>query len=257
MAALDAAAELAVNLGAELIGIFVEDINLVRLGGLPPVQEIGQSSGVPRELDDRRIGHELRGQAARARRALENVARRMQVNWSFRVSRGSIEGELLEAATSADLVILGKAGWSGKRRLGSTAEAVLAAAPGPTLVLEAKDRLQPTLMAVYDGSVVSRRALATAISLAENRGGYLAVGIVAKDTERARELQKEVFKLLRATGLEVRFRWLVEVDSATLGEMIRTQEECILVLPGESPLLEGKSLQEALKDFDCPVLVVR
>jgi nucleotide-binding universal stress UspA family protein len=258
MAALDAAAELAANLGAELLGIFVEDINLIRLGGLPPVQEVGRSTGRSRELDDRRISHELRGQAARARRAMQQIGIRLGLQWSFRVSRGSIDAELLQAATSADLVILGKAGWSGSHRLGSTAEAVLSAGPRPTLVVEAKDRLQPTLMAVYDGSEVSRRALDTAIDLAEKQSGYLAVGIVAEDTDRARALQREVFELLRDSDIEVpRFRWLVEVDSAALGEMIRTQEQCILVIPGESPLLAGKSLQQALADFDCPVLVVR
>lgn len=258
MAALKAAAELAANLGAELSGIFVEDINLVRLGGLPAVHEVGRLSGLSRELDDRRIAHQLRGQAARVRQAMREIAARTRIRWSFRVLRGSIDSQLLEAAAGADLVILGKAGWSGKSQLGSTAEAVLDAGLGSTLLLEAEHQLQPTLMAVYDGSELSRRALDTAIALAEGRDGYLAVGIVAQDTEQARQLQRQVFEILRDSDLEVpRFRWLLEGDSVALGEMIRTQEQCLLVLPGESPLLGGKSLQQALKDIDCPVLIVR
>lgn len=258
MAALKAAAELAANLGAELSGVFVEDINLIRLGELPAVQEVGRLSGLSRELDHRRIAHQLRSRAARVRQALQEMASRMRIQWSFRVLRGSIERQLLEAAAGADLVILGKAGWSGKRQLGSTAEAVLAAGLGPTLLLEAEHRLQPTLMAVYDGSELSRRALDTAIALAEGQEGYLAVGIVAQDTEQARQLQRQVFEILRDSDLEVpRFRWLLEGDSVALGEMIRTQEQCLLVLPGEGPLLGAKSLQQALKDIDCPVLIVR
>jgi hypothetical protein len=39
--------------------------------------------------------------------------------------------------------------------------------------------------------------------------------------------------------------------------MVRTQEECIVILPAESPLFEGKSLPEALDEFECPVLLVQ
>ncbi|MFQ5944441.1 MAG: hypothetical protein ACE5JF_12895, partial [Anaerolineales bacterium] len=110
-----------------------------------------------------------------------------------------------------------------------------------------------TLMIVYDGSERSLRALDTAISI----GGYLAVGIVAEDEEEAKRLQSEVAAKLNLMGLEARYRWLVRADASELANMVRTQEECIVILPAESPLLEGKSLPEALNEFECPVLLVQ
>ena len=44
LAALHAAAEMAANMQAELIGLFVEDENLLHLAGLPFAQEVRSSS---------------------------------------------------------------------------------------------------------------------------------------------------------------------------------------------------------------------
>ncbi len=253
MAALEAAAELAASLGAELIGVYVEDINLIRLAALPVVLEIGGASARSRRMDKRRMDRQLRSQAARAAQAMGIAASRAQVRWSFTVARGSVETELLQAAGEADLFILGRSGWSGKRKLGSTASKLVAEGPNRTMVIERGERLQPTLMTVYDGSDRSQRALDTAIGL----GGYLAVGIVAEDEEQARKLQSEVAAKLDLQGLEARYRWLVRADTKELANMVRPQVECILILPGGSPLLEGKSLSEAIDEFECPVLLVR
>jgi len=253
LAALEIAAQLAANLGAELAGLYVEDINLIRLAALPAVLEIGGASARSRPLDEHRMSRQLRSQAARAAQAMAEVAGRTNVRWSFTVARGSIESELLLAAARADLLILGRAGWSGKRKLGSTARKMVAAGPERTLVIERGERLLPTLMTVYDGSERSQRALDTAIGL----GGYLAVGIVADDDEQARRLQSEVAAKLKMLGLEARYRWLVRADTRELANMLGTQERCILILPGESPLLEGKSLPEALEELKCPVLLIQ
>ena len=80
---------------------------------------------------------------------------------------------------------------------------------------------------------------------------------MAEDEEQARTLQSAVAAKLNEQGVEARYRWLLKADTRELAEMVRTQEECILVLPGESPLLQGKSLPEALDEFACPVLLVR
>ena len=253
LAALEAAADLAADLDAELVGVYVEDINLIRLAALPVVLETGEASARTRRLESSRMDRQLRNQAARAAQAMALAASRAQVRWTFTVARGSIEAELLQAASEADLFILGRAGWSGKRRLGSTARKLVAAGNNRTMIIERGERLLPTLMTVYDGSDQSKRALDTAISLGE----YMAVGIVAEDEDQARALQSEVAAILDLLGLKARYRWLVRADTRELANMVRTEEECILILPGESPLLEGKSLPEALDEFECPVLLVQ
>ncbi len=257
MAALQAAAELAASLEAELIGVFVEDINLVRMAGLQVAMEFGQTSGQGRVIDERRIGLELHGRAERARSAMQRAAGQQQIPWSFQVARGSIERELLARAEQVDLIILGRAGWSGRTPIGSTAEAILAGATSNTLVVDTGHRLHPTLMVIYDGSAVSRRALNTALYLARRMDRFLIVGVLASDQESARELQREVAAELKRSGMRARYRWLMGVSSRELGELTRHQEQVVLVLPGESALFTASRPQEVMQHLQCPVLVVR
>src|SRR5690554_4657703 len=72
--ALQTAVNLAVALEAELEGIFVEDINLLRLAELPFVHEVRTLSAVAQQMSRQQIEAELQAQAARARRALMAAA---------------------------------------------------------------------------------------------------------------------------------------------------------------------------------------
>ena len=142
MAALEAAAELAAGLQAELLGVFVEDVNLLRLAGLPFAREVHAFSAIPRALDSQEIERELRAQAERARRALARAAEREQVRWTFRVVRGPVLEELLAASAQADLISLGKQGWSAnmRRTMGSTAWEILSQATCHALLIQRRAR---------------------------------------------------------------------------------------------------------------------
>ncbi|MBI3177306.1 MAG: universal stress protein [Chloroflexi bacterium] len=257
LAALQAAAELAAELGTELVGVFVEDVNLVRLAALPVTREIGHTSARIRGLDEATMTRQLRGLAQRAERALAGEAGRLQVRWSFRVSRGTIGAELWGAASEADLVVMGRTGWSAQRRAGSSVEAVLASGMRRTLVIGTGAGLQPTLLVVHDGSEMGDRALTTATLLAKSKGGYLTVAISRPDPEQAQRLQRQVAEQLRPQGLEVRYRWLHRSDSRALAELVASEQRCVLVLPAEAPQLHDLPLPEILENLNCPVLIVR
>jgi len=257
LSALQAAAELAAELSAELVGVFVEDVNLVRLAALPVTREIGQTSARIHELDERMMTRQLRHLAQRAEQALAREAGRLQLRWSFMVSRGTIGAELGGAASEADLVVMGRTGWSAGRRAGSSVEAVLASGMRRTLVIGRGTRLQPTLLVVHDGSTMGERALQTAALLAKRRASYLAVAITRPDPEQAQRLQRQVAEQLRPLGLEVRYRWLHRSDSRALAELVASEQRCVLVLPAEAPQLHDLPLPEVLENINCPVLIVR
>ena len=105
-ATLEAAARLAAQLEAELVGLFVENINLLHFAALPFAREVGFASASRRALDLEGMERSLRGLAREARQMLAAVAGRVPVRWSFRVARGTAAGELLAAAADADLVIV-------------------------------------------------------------------------------------------------------------------------------------------------------
>jgi nucleotide-binding universal stress UspA family protein len=259
MTALEAAAELAAGLKAELVGIFVEDINLLRLAQLPFAREVGIFSTSWRQLTALEVERQLQAQARRARRALAITASRAQVPWTFRVARGVISSELLAAASEADLVILGKVGWSltKTRHLGSTARAVLSQATCLTLILQEGKRLGLPVLILYDGSAVAHKALAAAARLVRGRNGFLTVIVLAEGTEAAQALQSEAAQWLRGHELRASYRWLVGADLRRLAYMVEEERCGMLVLPSKSSRLQNEMFLGLLDEVDCPVLMVR
>jgi K+-sensing histidine kinase KdpD len=102
---IEAAARVAARLEAELVGLFVENADLLSFAALPFAREVGFASATRRELDVEAMERSLRALADESRRMLAAVAGAVPVRWSFRVTRGSSAVELLAAAGEADLVV--------------------------------------------------------------------------------------------------------------------------------------------------------
>lgn len=143
--AAQAAVELAVQVQARLEGLFVEDEALLELAALPLAAPWGgRGSGGAAEADspwsseawgEEAVERRLRALAVRARAVLEEVARERGLEAGFRVRRGRVTEEILRGVEDADVLVLGRVGWSGGRtgRLGRTAAAVLARSQGVLL----------------------------------------------------------------------------------------------------------------------------
>jgi hypothetical protein len=102
---LEDAARLALRMQAELVGMFLEDVNLLHFAALPCAREVGIASAMRRELDVPCMERSLRALAEETRRALEAVAARVAVRWSFRVARVAAAADLLAQAEEEDLVV--------------------------------------------------------------------------------------------------------------------------------------------------------
>ena len=259
LAALEAASELADALKAELVGIFVEDVNLLHLAGLPFAREVGYPSGIDRPLDSPSMERWLRIQAEQARQALASIAARRQLRWSFRVARGQVATELLAAALEADLLALGKASWASTRRvrLGATARVVVAQALGPVLLLQHGHAICQPVQVVYDASSAARRALTTAAQLAALTGGHLTVMLVTDTPESAQRLQEEVDARLQAEQVKGRYRQLVSPSAEELAQALHTAGGGTLIISADHPLLTGEGLPTLLDAMDCSVVLVR
>lgn len=257
MAALKAAVELAASLKAELLGLFVEDINLLRLAEFPFAQEIGRYSARRRKLDSDQMARRLRAQASWARQAFARMAEEAAIQWSFRVTRGAIDAELISATSETDLIILGKTGWSNLRRPGSTAIAVISRGPQRILVLQEGAQLGLAVFVLFDQSPHAMEALTLAADFARDRQGHLTVMLIARAKELALELQEQAEAWLKARGQYAAYRWLSEVDPAIVCRLVQVEDGGMLVVPAQSPQISDDDLLQILSDITCPVLLVR
>lgn len=259
LAALEAAARLAASVHAELVGLFVEDQNLLRLAGLPFAREVRWPFSSRHTLDESRMERELQLMASQARRALAMAAEQAETEWTFRIVRGAVPEEVLNAAREADLLSLGRASrpLTQRVRLGSTA--VAAAVRSQQLVLLARKSADPELPIVvtYDGSSLSERVLSAAVFMAQSSASNLVVLIMADDVEQASQLAEEASTLLQNRVAHAEYRFLQNDSQTNLAEILQQERGSMVVLGGESPLLQGEKLHALLDELDCPVLLVR
>ncbi len=258
-AALRAAVELAARFGAEVQGLFVEDVDLLRVTELPFVCEVRVYSATARHLNFEELEQRLRAQAGEMRRALQAAAKQTQTRWAFRVVRGAITPELLAAAVEADLVIVGKSGWSpvAQQRLGSIAQALFFGASCSTLILQQNSRLRFPLWVIYDGSPLADDALATALALTPEDEETLTVLILAAGPATARRLQARVAARLEARSLTVHFHTLDSSHLQEVASLARLERCGTLIVPASETLLEGSTLLTLLEELETPVLLVR
>lgn len=254
LAALEAAADLAASMGAELEGLFVEDVRLLRVAEAAAAREVRYPFLKAARLEPALMERELRAQAEQARQAIAAASGRRQVAWSFRVVRGEVASEVLAAAMGVDLLILGRVSRPLIRsvQLGSTAHAAAVKAPCCVLLVRQGLSVQPPIMVIYDGSPLSRKALAVASLLARKHGGAMDILVVADSSEEEYQRQAETADWARGQGLLIRYRRL---PAASIAALRQAELRGVLVL-GDN-LLGSDELNVLLNEVECPVLLVR
>jgi len=255
-ASLEAAAEMATRLKAELIGIFVEDINLLHMAGLPFAEEIRLYS--TEKLDTAQLERLLRHQAQQAREMLEHTAQPRTVRHTFRVLRGLVPEQVIQAALEADMLVLGRSGRSPSCRkgLGSTARSAIdEGSVNVMLMRPGVTASEGPLLVLYDASEASKRALATALEIA---GPASTLNLLINDPapEALEHCKQETDAVVREKGLETEYYHLPFTDSRQLVSFIRMIDSGLLII-GKGMNLPETTVRELIDTIDYPVLVVR
>lgn len=255
LAGLDASVRLAAELGADVLGMFVEDLNVLRVAKLEVSRRVVPASGDARELEPGELERHLKAQSRRSREELRAAAERFHVPWSFRSVRGRVAQELVTAAREVDLVTVGATGSSPRRAPGSTVRALLAESDRPVLVLRREAPLGPAIHALHDGTEAGREAVRTAAGLCRE-GALLEVLVTAEDPAAYRRLRDETAGWLQRHGIEGRFRHLAGADVTKICGALAGGEGGLLVAPGPAYRGERRELEELLRQIGCPVILV-
>lgn len=264
-AAVEAAADLARRLRAELIALFVEDVDLVRLAQLPFVREIGVNAEV-RELDLPRIERRFRSESREAREACERAAGRCRVALRFDVVRGSVVREIVAAAEGAEMIVVGRTGLAllpagggagphraAPSRLGRTAQALLASGARTVAVIGTFEEIGRPVAAVLDGGEGSRSALDLAIRLAGEDHFNLAV-LVTGEASRRDDVAAQASAAAAAFGIEPRVVATGDGADAIAARVRDLGCRAVVVGRGCAALGEGGAVA-LVERLDCPVFV--
>jgi len=250
--ALAAAAQLAASMQSELAGLFVEDINLLRLAGLPFAREFSHFTSLERRLESGEIERQLKAQATAAQRALALAAERAGVPWSFRVARGLMGAALLEIALEADVIALGAT-----RRelvqhtdLWALAEGIAGRSRRPV-----SRAVASPVVAVLKPSAEASRILQVAANQAAAAQRPLTVFIAADTPEGFTQLREQAVSQLGDRPAQ--FRRLSRAGLAEMLAAVRAESPWLLVLAADETVLEQSAIQALCEQLNCPALLVR
>ncbi len=257
--ALEAATTLAARLEAEVMGLFIEDVNLLRLAALPFAREIGLGSH-SRRLAPEEMERRLRARARAARTRLAAQARQARIQWSFEVRRGEWRETLETSTLEADLLVLGEFTGAVVPPAGPRTGHVLSHCLGRcrcTLFAGRRlHRLQSPMVLMADDTAAAWHALELALRLqgAEGRadGRPLPVLLPAGHPE----LEEAVRRLLQARGLHARFHRLQDLRPATITRAAEAAGGDILIAGAAQTLAERRELEDLLEDIHCSLMLV-
>jgi nucleotide-binding universal stress UspA family protein len=244
---LETAVRLAAITGAELEGVFVEDINLMRLPGLPFLREVRPWSLSGEEISTQRMQRELRTLARRAEQMLERAARELGVSWSFQIWRGRAEAASLASAFGADILSLG--------RVSSLVSSRVFATSRP--FISRSREMDTSISVLFSDSEQGVRAVETACSLASDMNAPLTVILPAVEAQELSGLRERAVAALKRHDQVARVVQITGSDAQSLVRAAGTAGMSILVTEADHPLLQQAGLDQCLKRFFCPVLLVR
>lgn len=229
---LESAVELATRLQAGLLGLFVEDDELLRMAGLPFSREVTLGTASERSLSSEVMRRTLRAQAAQTQAALARIAARAQVAWQFRILQGKRVQCALEQAGPSDVLILGRSRrgeWLSPNRA-------------------------HTLYVILEDVPESAHALALAGHLIDER--LREVVILDRTSPAAPLTALEAAAQLAASGAEVRVFDLHDQPLERLKVQVLHRPAATVIVPAGSPLM-AEALEALRERVKCPVLVVR
>ncbi len=202
-ATLEEMARLAAAMEAELVGLFVEESELLEAADLPVTRVLASHARVPGEVDAARMRRALKVWAETSRAQVAATAARWHVRWSFRVARGGLEESAAAEATSEDLLALGPAGRARRRlRPGAPGPEKLGRAPCSVLYLcRARPRERRPVAVLYEGD---DRVLMAGAALARSGLAPLAVMAAGEDKESAETAARRAGAWLADHGISGR-----------------------------------------------------
>ncbi|MBZ5611264.1 MAG: universal stress protein [Acidobacteriia bacterium] len=255
VAALEMAVDLAARMEAELAGLFVEDVALLRMADSPSAREIAYPAASQAPLNRAIMERKLRAQSEQIRNTLAAAAHRAQLRWSFQTVRGEVTSVLRTAAGQSDIVAIGRLGWSsGSRlRIGSTA-LELATSRIPLLLISRRAVLGNLRLAVYyDGSPASKSALLVTASLARPGAQGITVLVCTADYEKT---LAEIRSLLQGRAIEVRYRRVDPDQKTSLLRAVKDEGAVLLVLADRQLLKDVESFEALLREVEVPLLLL-
>ncbi len=251
---LEAAADLAERGGLPLVGLLVQDLDLLASAGLPFAREIGFSSGRARPLSTAEVEARLSERAERYRRTLAELARRHGIDTTLEIGHGRRNEAVRARVYPDDVLVARRTPWA--QRPGGLLEALMGDAHC-AVVLLGRPVERATVsgpMVVLDGSDGATRALSRAIALARHTRSPLTLLLGPGTGDTAGRHQAR--QALEEHGIEPHFREIPRLTPTAVHQLARNERSRLLFISRDTPLLRQADADLLTESEDIPLVVV-
>lgn len=258
MAALEPAAWIASVMRSKLTALFVEEQELFSLAQLPFSREVSIIHSSARNLDPSRLAQEMRARAVLMQKTIEKLARRHQIEWSFKVVRGSRDAEIAAQARARDLVAMfsDQAADAPRGSTRVTAKLHSGVLGSGVLMVNRNMRFKSgPVLALFDGTAASIQALRLAAGIAQGDGVPLHVLILGDDAQKQERLWHRVHEVLGGESL-ASLNIETGVDAENALQSLCLREHGLLVLVAKADGLETAQGDLLKQKILCPVIVL-
>ena len=228
-------------LGGELAGLFVEDVNLLRVAALPFTREVGAISGVARPIELPDIERVLRVQAETAKRMLAELAGELSVPWSFRIERGNMLQHVLAQMSESVAAVL--------------VPSRLLHAPAATSRGLGRSSAR-RVFAVWDRSAPQTQTVALALRLAEAQHATVTLIVLGNDVPASTSPPPALASLLASAPPGLRMVSLPRSKAAVLARQLRAAAFDVLVLSRRALGEEPDEMRALIDAVGSPVVLL-
>lgn len=252
---LEAAAEVAAVRRLPLVGLIVEDVELLSSAGLPFAREIGRFSGLPRRLDADEVERRMRAEHERLRARLAEAAHRHGIVAELEIDRGQRVEAALARLSSADTLVIRRA--TALERPLALVEQVLIAAHCAVLLTGSR---APVLagrgapMALVEEENGAERVAASAADLA--RGHYRGVLLLHGPGDAGHAAAARAAGYLAERGVGAVSIELPRLDAAAVLTAVHREHPAMLCVARDSAVLGGGDGERLIESEDVVLAVV-
>ena len=248
--ALEEAARLAAGMEAELVGLFIEDSELLAAASLPVTRLLSGHEGRLGALDSALVQRAYRIWSAELRKNLEAVAARWQVRCSFQVARGAVAEELLSQAGERDLLAVETDRRQRRGRGAAAVQLVAERARCSVFLMQRRAYGRRPVAVLFEGA---EPALAVGRSVARIYHADLVVLALGEDAVAA-ESEDPLRTVLEGESPRTRLERLPDPTAEAIAEILRRFAPGVVVVQRKGAF--AAAAKSALEQFDCSLLMV-
>ena len=250
--AMTVAIEFAHSVEAELVGLFVEDTDLLNLAALP-FAEIGFPSAARRTLDVPAMERSLRAKARLVHREFAARLAGDTVKWTFEVVRGRTVSALATVTAEQDIAVipLSSAVMSEPGARARTVHAVDAASV-PLLLVSDAPRAEGALAVVFAPRTPAVEVARIVTSLARRYGRSPLFVLAGAEAAQWEAVRRDIDERLGADATEGRFRIVAHVGKPEIARIVARERPRLLVALASTP----EARDALLEAMPLPLLVL-